>query len=113
MDGKPITAGRVMFFPTASNGKNTGKAASGQLDSSGAFELTTYRDSDGAVVGEHTVTVLKPRDGGDAAPLGVVEPQVVTVTQDGDNTFDIALKPVEPSKGRRRVDREVEENEDD
>lgn len=115
MNGSPVTAGRVMFFPTGTSGKNTGKAASGQLDSSGEFELTTYSNGDGAVVGQHTVTVLKPRGSGDAAPLGAAMPENVTVTIDGDNTFEINLTTIveQPNSRRRGADREEEENDDD
>ncbi len=113
MNGSPVTAGRVMFFPTASDGKNTGKSASGQLTSSGDFELTTYSNGDGAVIGEHTISVLKPRDGGDASLLGMATPQKVTVSEGGDNTFTISLAAFEPAKGKKRAKRDEDENEDD
>ena len=113
MDGSPVPAGRVMFFPTASAGKNTGKAASGQLDESGQFELTTYNSGDGAVIGEHKVTVLKPRGSGEAAPLGQATPEKITVKKGEDNMFEITLTKIELPKGRRRANREEPENEDD
>jgi len=61
IDGQPLTIGRVMFAPAAtSDGLNAGKPALGTIRTGGGYVLSTYGEDDGAVVGEHTVTILGP-----------------------------------------------------
>lgn len=52
--GKPLADAAVMFVP-----KTNGRPATGTTDSQGGFVLTTFRDGDGASVGEHGVIVTK------------------------------------------------------
>ncbi len=51
-NGEPVVGAAVTFVP------EEGKSASGITDSSGKFTLTTNEDGDGAIPGNHTVTVL-------------------------------------------------------
>jgi hypothetical protein len=49
-----------MFAPIASgDSRNSGKPAFGVLNADGSFKLTTYHDDDGAVVGDHWVTIIR------------------------------------------------------
>jgi hypothetical protein len=69
IDGRPLTNARIMFAPVAKGGAiEAGKPAVGRLGADGSFTLTTYRDNDGAVVGEHWVTIIRtapnPEGGG-------------------------------------------------
>jgi hypothetical protein len=50
--GKPVSNASVNFTPPK------GKPANGVTDSEGHFQLTTFKPGDGAVVGEHVVTVV-------------------------------------------------------
>jgi hypothetical protein len=50
-NGKPATSARVIFTP------ESGRPAVGTTDEEGNFVLSTFETDDGAVVGEHTVTV--------------------------------------------------------
>ena len=56
-NGKPITSGSITFTPigTDANNSDTGKQASGALNSDGTFVLSTYGRFDGAIVGKHLV----------------------------------------------------------
>lgn len=59
IDGRPMTSGKVMFAPIKNGpGIEAGKPAIGAIHDDGSFELSTYQDGDGAVVGEHWVTVF-------------------------------------------------------
>ena len=61
VDGQPLAQGKVLFSPTAAEGGiEAGKPALGTLQPDGSYTLTTYDDGDGAVVGQHWVTVLWP-----------------------------------------------------
>ncbi len=51
-EGKPVTTGTVMFTPVGG-----GPPATGQIQEDGTYELRTYEDGDGAVIGEHKVTI--------------------------------------------------------
>ncbi len=51
IDGEPVAHGNIRVFP------ENDRAASGELDAEGRFELTTYEKADGCVLGTHTVTV--------------------------------------------------------
>jgi hypothetical protein len=97
IDGQPFAQGKVMFSPIATGeSRQAGKPALGRLGSDGSFTLSTYEPNDGAIVGEHWVTVIynKPTDGAAAAPPGfsrVAAPQKVSVAAGQDNRIDIAL----------------------
>ena len=60
IDGQPMTSGRVMFAPVAQQGATSaGLRAFGQIQPDGSYALGTERDDDGAVVGNHWVTVFR------------------------------------------------------
>jgi hypothetical protein len=54
--GKPVDGAQVTFNPTGPSPR----AAIGTTDAQGRFDLTTFDTGDGAVVGEHVVTITKP-----------------------------------------------------
>jgi hypothetical protein len=94
---RPLSGAKVMFAPIAKGETAAaGKAAVGLTTSDGSFTLTTYSDQDGAVVGEHWVTIFAP----DGAPKGeanevkykrIPVPQKQVVAADQENVIDIAL----------------------
>ena len=51
MNGQPLTFGTVQFWPVE------GRPARGEINKDGTYTLTTFDPGDGAVLGEHTVTV--------------------------------------------------------
>ncbi len=59
-------AGATVTFWTA----NAPRAAIGQTDAKGNFQLTTFDPNDGAIVGTHSVTVTKPPE---SAPANATE----------------------------------------
>lgn len=66
LQGEPVRGGTVTFHP-----KGAGNPGVGWLDEEGHFSVATYYDDDGAVVGEHSVTVDMP------PPLDGVDPNDV------------------------------------
>jgi hypothetical protein len=56
--GKPLDAGRVVFTPVAGKGGESDQGASGEINSDGSYEMTTFNTGDGAVLGQHIVTVV-------------------------------------------------------
>jgi hypothetical protein len=56
--GKPLDAGRVVFTPVAGKGGESDQGASGEISSDGSYEMTTFNTGDGAVLGQHIVTVV-------------------------------------------------------
>lgn len=64
IDGQPVFNAKVMFAPVEAGGNpNPGKPAFGILRNDGSFVLTTYETDDGAVVGEHWVTIISLEKG--------------------------------------------------
>jgi len=53
-EGKPLEGATVKFMP-----EGEGRPATGTTDAEGRFTLTTFEKGDGAVVGDHVVTVSK------------------------------------------------------
>jgi len=51
-NGQPLAYGRVSFRPEA------GSPATGEIQPDGSFSLSTYGNSDGAIVGTHQVAVV-------------------------------------------------------
>lgn len=58
--GKPVANATVNFSPKASADRsalNPGKLALGITDEQGRFQLTTYENNDGVIIGTHIVTI--------------------------------------------------------
>lgn len=93
LDGKPLPVGTVMFSPIAQSDKNSaGAPAFGSIQSDGTFVLTTYRDGDGAVVGEHWVTINGPKDAATKLPFRRLKvPQKVRIVAGQDNHIPVSL----------------------
>lgn len=53
LDDKPIAEASVTFMP-----KEGGRPAFGVTDAEGKYELTTFEEGDGALIGNHVVTIL-------------------------------------------------------
>jgi hypothetical protein len=86
--GQAVTAGTVTFTPITGKGGDSGDVASGQIESNGSYTLTTFDTGDGAVLGQHAVTVvvhdgsadlksLNTRAGADMSKPGSVQPRYV------------------------------------
>jgi hypothetical protein len=56
--GKPLDGGRVVFTPVSGKGGETGQNATGVIDRDGTYEMTTFSTGDGAILGQHVVTVV-------------------------------------------------------
>jgi hypothetical protein len=63
LDGKPLKKGHVATIPSA------GKGANGFIQPDGSFELSTFGDNDGALVGTHKVGIAA-YDGATKSPEG-------------------------------------------
>jgi hypothetical protein len=59
--GQPVEGAQVMFYC------KTGRPAEGVTDAADRFTLTTFRENDGALVGEHSVVISKPIHAGSPA----------------------------------------------
>lgn len=104
IDGQPFTAGKVMFAPVAKPGEiNAGRSALARLKPDGTFKLGTYESEDGAIIGDHWVTIIRVDSAPDPTTAEqtpqpsvphefkrVVVPRKVTVVA-GQNTIDVAL----------------------
>ena len=85
-NGKPVTSGTVTFTPEATKGGATGQGALGQISADGSYDLTTFDTGDGAILGQHIVTVVSYSD----PNYGKPKP---------DGTYDYKLpKPAIPEK---------------
>jgi hypothetical protein len=109
--GKPLDGGRVLFTPVAGKGGESGQSASGEIDSNGTYEMTTFNTGDGAILGQHIVTVVSSKKGEMpqpdkysqikyVVPKNVTPPKYATADKsplrctvvEGKMTFDIELK---------------------
>lgn len=53
LKGQPIEGAQVMLFPEG------GRTATGLTDAAGKYALTTFEANDGALPGDHRVTIIK------------------------------------------------------
>ena len=58
--GKRLEKGLVTYTPVSSSGVSGGTNALGQIESDGSYTLTTFNTGDGAILGQHVVTVSVP-----------------------------------------------------
>ena len=116
IDGKPLGVGRVMFAPASKgDGLNAGKPALGIIQPDGSYVLGTYGEDDGAVVGEHTVTILGPRKNSpQTTPVSIppsgpmfdrlTVPRRFSVVAGQENQIDIALTTQDVARFAARDD---------
>jgi hypothetical protein len=94
VDGKPLFQGKVMFAPVTKGEGNPGKPGWSRIESDGAYRLTTFKQNDGAVIGEHWVTIINSEE---ELPEDVPEfsrfmvPKRVSVAPGKDNQINIEL----------------------
>lgn len=82
-NSEAVKEGTVTFYPTQG-----GRPATGRIQSDGTYELSTFGDGDGALVGEYRIAVeAKSVVGGPPAPKSLKE----EITQTS------AAKPTKPS----------------
>ncbi|QDU53160.1 hypothetical protein [Gimesia panareensis] len=55
--GKPLERGEIVFFP-----EGGARIAHGKIQPDGSYQLTTYEEGDGALLGNHQITVVSERD---------------------------------------------------
>lgn len=97
VEGRPMTAGRIMFAPVATGSDiNPGKPAFGYIESDGGYTLTTYSDCDGAVVGEHSVTIFDTSESAKFSRLML--PIRRNVQSISDNVIDLNVTAEEVKK---------------
>ena len=106
--GVPLTRGEIKFFPVQVSGEGV-RVAYGTLDAEGRYCLSTYRQGDGAILGDHRIAVesseeTSPGFGKTEAmarqskwliPARFADPQTSGLTahvEKGRNTFDFDLK---------------------
>lgn len=103
LEGKPFSWGSVMFSPIAQAGEiESGKPAFGVLAADGTFELSTYSEKDGAVIGDHWVSIYRIDDGPNGAPPGSLprfrrlllkdKTYAVVAGEDNEFVFDITAE---------------------
>jgi hypothetical protein len=61
--GKPLSSGTIMFVP-----KDDRPSAVGEIQPDGVYRLTTYRENDGAVLGDHAVMITAVEDNANKLP---------------------------------------------
>jgi hypothetical protein len=102
IDGKTLFQGKVMFAPVAKvDAVNPGKPGWGDIQADGSFRLTTIKKDDGAVVGEHRVTIMNSDE---KLPKGVpafsrlIVPKKAIVAANTDNEINFAFSSSEVKK---------------
>jgi hypothetical protein len=75
--GQPVPGASVTFM-----GDGAARAATGKTDASGTFQLTTYAANDGAVPGNHLVTVKKYDSDPPPFPTAAADGSVDPATED-------------------------------
>src|SRR6056297_171841 len=92
-NGRPIEGGLVFFEPTRTGDSAiVGKVGLGVIDEQGQFSVSTYGDSDGAVVGPHVIKVGRGDSAGcDCAMNADRAVMEVQISRGADNYFEVDL----------------------
>lgn len=93
LDGKPVTSGYVSFDPIDEAGDAfPGKSGVGAIGKDGRYQLSTYEQGDGAIVGRHRVSVTPAGEEDKSSLQGASLPEdfQVEVKQDG-NEINLEL----------------------
>jgi hypothetical protein len=105
LNDAPFPQGSIVFSPIAQGeDANPGKPGTAKIQPDGSYQLSTFSKGDGAVVGEHWVTIINHDE--DNMPDGVPEfariqvPEKKMVAAGKDNQIDIVLSREEIRKYR-------------
>jgi uncharacterized GH25 family protein len=90
-NGKPVKEAQITFSPAGAEGqKETGKPGTGFTDEEGNFVLSTFKNYDGAIVGNHSVLVVLD----DTNPAKCKRNKTLTLeVKPGQNEFTIEMDP--------------------
>jgi hypothetical protein len=97
LDGAPLPGGQIRFAPVNANEAGlTGKAGFGVIGSDGAYELATFGEDDGAIIGKHWVTIYghnprAPKDSASLPKFGKFSVPAQQEVKERDNKIDIAI----------------------
>jgi hypothetical protein len=109
IEGQPLAHAKLMFSPVdAADNLNPGKPAFGLVQEDGSYSLTTFHPNDGAVVGEHWVTIvnlkqdssrIEPESNRDRLQFSkLAVPRTVTVVAGQTNRIDLSLTAEDVSR---------------
>lgn len=84
-NGSPVAGATVAFW-----GEGAPQAALGKTNDQGEFTLTTFDSGDGAVAGEHTITVIKADGSGNGSASGPIEYDAAS--GDASEAYDAMMK---------------------
>ena len=84
-EGLPVTAGTVQFWP------ESGRPSRATISEDGTYELTTFESNDGALVGEHRVTIKATQQSQSAPKLESTAAEIAHYSQKG-------AKPIRASR---------------
>ncbi len=73
--GKPLTEGNIVFMPS------NGRMAHGKIQPDGSYRLTTFESNDGALIGDHSVTIEAVVVESNAAELKTLEEEISNENQ--------------------------------
>lgn len=101
-DGTLLTSGVVIFTPVEVNTEEAldeedfAKGARGEIQSNGTYQLSTYSEGDGAVVGVHEVRVMQLDPEDDDTPIEnegyACSREILRFTvEPGSNVIDISM----------------------
>jgi len=79
--GKPVAGADVTFFCAEKN-----RSAFGKTNDKGEYKLTTFTANDGAVAGQHVVTVMKLETSAESAPAAATESKAYVPPALGEST---------------------------
>jgi len=97
LDGNPVEGAQVVFIC-----EGAPRNATGKTDAAGKFSLTTFEEGDGAVLGEHKITVSK-FDSSEAPAMSASDPSAdygaaMEAAGGGDATLGGMIKRELPEK---------------
>ena len=111
-DGAPLTTGGVVFSELLSTDAS-GTNARGAIDAEGNFQLTTFKDNDGALPGKHRFLVRADRDAEDYTKRGIIPRPVIDerfedydtaelefTIEEGSNDLELIVTKPEKKKSR-------------
>jgi hypothetical protein len=75
--GKPVTRGQIMFQ------SDLGRPAIGEIGPDGGYSLTTYDAGDGAIVGNHVVTITATKIGPSSLIVASLDDEVRAASKGG------------------------------